>query len=252
MNELQAKLRQIISKTEVETIRNSLAELEVKTDEKGKRTFKVIASTEAVDRAWETIKADGWKWENFMKNPVILANHRYSVENIVGKATKIYVKDKKLIIEWVFSESNPLGKLVADLYEEGMLKAVSVWFLVLQRDEKNRDIIIESELLECSFVAVPCNYEALSQDQKELYKKGLEAGIIKETEENNNEKEKNLEKKIDDLTTLVVDLKAEVKSLVDGNTKKKQEADYQMKENLQAISRVANDWLAQYKKSLKG
>jgi hypothetical protein len=34
-----------------------------------------------------------------MKNPVIIANHVYKIENIVGKATSIYVKDNQLIIE---------------------------------------------------------------------------------------------------------------------------------------------------------
>jgi hypothetical protein len=34
-----------------------------------------------------------------MKNPVIIANHIYKIENIVGKATSIYVKDHQLIIE---------------------------------------------------------------------------------------------------------------------------------------------------------
>ncbi|MBR6907021.1 hypothetical protein IKN40_00495 [bacterium] len=61
-----------------------------------------------------------------MKNPVIIANHVYKVENIVGKATSIYIKNNQLVIEGVFSSSNPLGRLLADLYEEGMIKSVSV------------------------------------------------------------------------------------------------------------------------------
>ena len=76
-----------------------------------------------------------------MKNPVIIANHVYKIENIVGKATSIYVKDNQLIIEWVFSESNPLWKLLADLYEEWMVKTVSVWFIPKSRDESNKRII---------------------------------------------------------------------------------------------------------------
>jgi hypothetical protein len=34
-----------------------------------------------------------------MKNPVIIANHIYKVENIIGKATSVYVEDNKLIVE---------------------------------------------------------------------------------------------------------------------------------------------------------
>ena len=132
------------------------------------RTFKVVASTEDSDRSWEIIKASGWDYTNFMKNPVIIANHVYKIENIVGKATSIYVKDNQLIIEWVFSESNPLWKLLADLYEEWMVKTVSVWFIPKSRDESNKRIITSAELLELSFVAVPCNPNALSLDQKQL------------------------------------------------------------------------------------
>ena len=46
------------------------------------RTFKVVASTEDSDRSWEIIKANGWDYANFMKNPVIIANHVYKIEKI--------------------------------------------------------------------------------------------------------------------------------------------------------------------------
>jgi len=43
-----------------------------------------------------------------MNNPVIIANHDYKIENIIGKATEIYAEDGKIIVEGVFSKSNPL------------------------------------------------------------------------------------------------------------------------------------------------
>ena len=127
MNNLKATF-QIISEESVKKIQEGLSSLELK-EEKTERKFKVVASTEDIDRSWEIIKVNGWKRGNFMKNPVIIANHIYKIENIVGKATSIYVKDHQLIIEWVFAESNPLGKLLSDLYEEWMVKTVSVWFI---------------------------------------------------------------------------------------------------------------------------
>ena len=227
------------------------------------RTFKVVASTEDSDRSWEIIKASGWDYTNFMKNPVIIANHVYKIENIVGKATSIYVKDNQLIIEWVFSESNPLGKLLADLYEEWMVKTVSVWFIPKSRDESNKRIITNAELLELSFVAVPCNPNALSLDQKSLLK---EFWLLKEKEtlaslshEKNFDDEgvndsttddtirKNSEKEI--LSTLN-DIKALLEVLVDGNTKKLSEANILAKETLQNVARTVNQWLSAFKKSL--
>jgi len=101
MNQLKATF-QIISEESVKKIQEELSSLELK-EEKTERKFKVVASTEDIDRSWEIIKVNGWKRENFMKNPVIIANHVYKIENIVGKATSIYVKDNYQIYmknEW--------------------------------------------------------------------------------------------------------------------------------------------------------
>jgi len=59
-----------------------------------------------------------------------------------------------------------MGILAKQLYQEGMLKAVSVGFIVLKRNETDYRIIEKAELLEVSFVAVPCNPNAISMDGK--------------------------------------------------------------------------------------
>ena len=252
----------LLTDEKINELKNLINNLDLK-EVKQWRTFKVVASTEDSDRSWEIIKASGWDYTNFMKNPVIIANHIYKIENIVGKATSIYVKDNQLIIEWVFSESNPLGKLLADLYEEGMVKTVSVWFIPKSRDESNKRIITNAELLELSFVAVPCNPNALSLDQKSLLE---EFWLLKEKEtlaslshEKNFDDEgvndsttddtirKNSEKEI--LSTLN-DIKALLEVLVDGNTKKLSEANILAKETLQNVARTVNQWLSAFKKSL--
>ena len=223
------------------------------------RTFKVVASTEDSDRSWEIIKANGWDYSNFMKNPVIIANHIYKIENIVWKATSIYVKDNQLIIEWVFSESNPLGKLLADLYEEWMVKTVSVWFIPKSRDESNKRIITSAELLELSFVAVPCNPNALSLDQKQLLESfwliekllpsDTQNGIWgKESSSDNIKKSEEISNK--EILSTLNDIKALLETLVDGNTKKLSEANLVAKETLQNVARTVNQGLASFKKSL--
>ena len=252
----------LLTDEKINELKNLINNLDLK-EVKQWRTFKVVASTEDSDRSGEIIKASGWDYTNFMKNPVIIANHVYKIENIVGKATSIYVKDNQLIIEWVFSESNPLGKLLADLYEEWMVKTVSVWFIPKSRDEGNKRIITNAELLELSFVAVPCNPNALSLDQKSLLE---EFWLLKEKEtlaslshEKNFDDEdvndsttddtirKNSEKEI--LSTLN-DIKALLEVLVDGNTKKLSEANILAKETLQNVARTVNQWLSAFKKSL--
>ena len=197
-----------------------------------------------------------------MKNPVIIANHIYKIENIVGKATSIYVKNNQLIIEWVFAESNPLWKLLSDLYEEWMVKTVSVWFIPNKRDEKNPKIISEAELLELSFVAVPCNPNALSLDQKQLLeenwmleKKDESRSLLdKESKRTTDSSESNIKNSPEisnkEILNTLNDIKALLEILVDGNTKKLSEANILAKETLQNVARTVNQWLSEFKKSL--
>lgn len=254
MNELQAKFLEI-SEEQAKSIKNQLSQLsfDEKKEAKADRKFKVIASTETTDRSGEIIKADGWDYEHFMKNPVILANHIYKIENIVGKATRIGVEAGKLIIEGVFSKSNPLGVLLADLYDEGMIKTVSVGFIPKQRQEDNRRIITSAELLELSFVAVPCNPEALSLDQKGLIQKGIDAGLLTlEVHKEEKEEKTELEAFKAEILGEIHEIKALLQAVVDGNTKQKDEANYIAKEVLQSIARASNEGLAMFKKAVRG
>lgn len=230
----------LLTENQINELKNLISSFDLKEVNKWRR-FRVVASTEDSDRAWEIIKANWWDYKNFMKNPVIIANHVYKIENIVGKATSIYVMDNQLIIEWVFSESNPLWKLLADLYDEGMVKTVSVWFIPKSRDESNKRIITSAELLELSFVAVPCNPNALSLDQKQL----LEENGLLETQET---EEKEISNK--EILSMLTDIKTLLENLVDGNTKKLSDANILAKETLQNVARTVNQWLAAFKKSL--
>ena len=264
MNELKA-LFQTISEDSAKEIHNYIKDFDIKNIDSD-RKFKVIASTEDTDRSWEIIKVNWWNTEDFMKNPVIIANHVYKIENIVGRATNIIKENWKLIIEWIFSKSNPLWVLLADLYDEWMIKTVSVWFIPHKRDQSNPKIITEAELLELSFVAVPCNPNALSLDQKELLKSFW---MIKENEEtldssssekNNNDKgvndfttNENINKQSENTTKILStlnDIKSLLEVLVDGNTKKLSEANILAKETLQNVARTVNQWLSEFKKSL--
>ena len=142
------------------------------------------------------------------------------------------------------SKSNPLGVLLADLYDEGMVKTVSVGFIPKQRQEDNRRIITSAELLELSFVAVPCNPNALSLDQKQLMKKGIEAGILQE-------EKSELEAFKAEILGEIHEVKALLQAVVDGNTKQKDEANIIAKETLQSIVRAGNEGLAMFKKAVR-
>ena len=251
----------LLTEDKINELKNLISSFDLKEVNKWRR-FRVVASTQDLDRSWEIIKADWWDYKNFMKNPVIIANHIYKIENIVGKATSIYVMDNQLIIEWVFSESNPLGKLLADLYDEGMVKTVSVWFIPKSRDESNKRIITSAELLELSFVAVPCNPNALSLDQKQLLEenwmleKSPSFSGTKKSENSSDLSDDNIDNSWEnsisnkEIINTLNDIKALLEILVDGNTKKLSEANILAKETLQSVARTVNQGLASFKKSL--
>lgn len=155
-------------------------------------SFRVLASTAAIDRQGDTVRQDGWELENFKKNPVILWAHNYD-ELPIGKATDIGVSVQGLEITFEFApaEGNPKAAQVQKLMEEGFLNAVSVGFIP---KERNGNVIIRSELLELSVVPVPANQEAL----RLAMSKGLDVSAIEKDLE---EGEKAEEEKVDEVVT---------------------------------------------------
>lgn len=147
-------------------------------------TFRVLASTAAIDRQGDTVRQDGWELENFKKNPVILWAHNYD-ELPIGKATDIGVSVQGLEITFEFApaEGNPKAAQVQKLMEEGFLSAVSVGFIP---KERNGNVIIRSELLELSVVPVPANQEAL----RLAMSKGLDVSAIEKDLEEGEKDEK--------------------------------------------------------------
>jgi len=142
------------SKKQASEIVKSLQKLNLK-EVKGEGTFEVIATTEGVDRDGEVIMVNGWDFANFMKNPVVLFGHDYWSFPI-GAVTEVISEGGKVIAKGVFARTEE-GQKARLLYDDGILKTVSVGFIV---KERNGNIITKAELLELSFVPVPSNPEA--------------------------------------------------------------------------------------------
>ena len=203
-----------------------------------KPDFRVIASTEDVDRDGEIIKIDAWEIDNYKKNPIILCCHKYfDISDVMGKATKIEVQGKKLIIEWVFAKSNPKAQLLKGLYDEGIIKTVSVGFIPLERQG---NVITKAELLELSFVPVPANPNALADEIKSVAKK---LGLEKQAEELL-PTDSSIEKELAEIKSEIKEIKSFIKSLADGKADKKT---YEVKEILQTINRVSAEALRDIK-----
>ena len=212
----------LYTKELADSLREAISGIELKAEEEEGNTFDVIATTQDMDRDGEIIKINGWDTTNYFKNPVVLANHRYVVENIVGKWLEFYTSKWVKRLKGVFSKTNPLGVLLNNLYNEWMLKAVSVGFIPLLRNANDRSIIEKAELLEVSFVAVPCNPNAISLDRK-VFDEAVAKWLLIEEKEIDNDNDNEEEKK--DITL------NDIKELVEKNISIKTEIDW-MFENL--------------------
>ena len=121
-----------------------------------------VASDEVEDRQGEVIMQDGWDLVAFKKNPVIQWAHNPE-EPAIATAEKIGFKTingkKKLVYQPKFHRKTPMSNYIADLVDEGIIKASSVGFKPIEQDENK---YVKAELLEISFVNVGANKNALS------------------------------------------------------------------------------------------
>jgi HK97 family phage prohead protease len=153
--------------------------------------FKILITTEDLDRQGEVIRADAWKFENYLMNPVVLWAHDY-YGLPMGVTEKIQKEGNGYFAEGFFApgEANPLAQQVRRLYDVGILRTASVGFIPWKRDEKNDTIITEAELLEWSFVPVPANPRAVSllgaDGVREFVTKGI---MVEEKAETTNKPE---------------------------------------------------------------
>lgn len=150
--EIQKAISTSLERAEVKELLTS-----IKGNETKYGTFKVKITNEAVDRAGEMIKSTGWDFTHYLKSPVVLWGHDYKGLPI-GITTKLYQEGADTVAEGVFAP-HAFAQECRQLYDLGMLRASSVGFIP---KEMEGNIITKAELLEWSFVAVPCNAEALS------------------------------------------------------------------------------------------
>lgn len=144
-------------------------------DEKA-RTIEFVASTEAVDRYGDIIRVAGWKYENYLKNPVFLWGHR-SGDPPIGRTVELRRESNPpaLVQKVQFADkaTYAFADTIFNLYKNGFMRAVSVGFRPL---EDPTPIFEETtghttgyeftsqELLELSAVPIPANPQALARN----------------------------------------------------------------------------------------
>jgi len=143
-------------------------ESEIKSSETDERGMTFTISTASVDRMGDTIAVDGWKLDNYRKNPVVLWGHDASSLPL-GKASKVWIEGGKLkaAVEFTPKGTSRFNDTVMEMLKGKFLNATSVGFQPLKydfsEDPQRRFGIdfIEQELLEFSVVSIPANPEAL-------------------------------------------------------------------------------------------
>lgn len=136
-------------------------------------SFEMVITTDDIDRMGEMIKIDGWDNTYYMKSPVVLWGHNYSLMP-VGITDTLRVEGNKVIAKGRFAPTE-MGQTLRKLYDLGMLKASSVGFMVL---EQEGNIITKAQLLEWSFVSVPANPYALSLRELDVIRSEEVAGMV--------------------------------------------------------------------------
>lgn len=132
-------------------------------DEENGVLSAAVASVGVTDRAGDIIEQDGWRLQNFKKNPQLLWGHnQLDYRPPIGRVEKIWFegkgKDRKMMFQPKFDLKDKFAKEIFRKYKEGYLNAFSVGFQALEREE---NVFKDQELLEISAVAVPANPEAL-------------------------------------------------------------------------------------------
>src|SRR4051812_14082775 len=117
-----------------------------------------VISDSKRDRYDTVIEASGWSLANFQSNPIALFNHNSSFP--IGRWENVRVEGGRLLGRLKLAKrgtSERIDELIS-LVEPGILRAVSVGFMPLERDGTTYK---KQELLEASLVCVPGNAGAI-------------------------------------------------------------------------------------------
>lgn len=137
------------------------------------RLIEFVCSTEGQKRDGNVVRANGFRFENFDRNPVATWCHRYDilpvgkwVEREVAKVNG--VPSLCMTAQFMPGSIDEFAEKVFQCYLGGYLNAVSIGWEALKYRELKVDgkwtgavEFLESDLLECAFVLIPADPDAL-------------------------------------------------------------------------------------------
>lgn len=131
------------------------------------RILSIIASTNRRDRDGDVIDQEGWKLDNYRKNPIVLWAHNYR-QPAIGKCLELQQTTTQLQATLEFADT-PFALEVLKLYRSRMQTSFSVHFLpirwtqIMEGGQVKGLHFHEQELLEISAVPLPANPDALAK-----------------------------------------------------------------------------------------
>lgn len=130
-------------------------------------SLSYVLSDATVDRYGDVIEQDGWRLDEFKRNPIALFNH--NVNAPIGKWRNIRVEGGQLVGELEPAERGTSQRIdeILSLIDQDILRATSVGFRVIEsepldpKQPMRGSRFKEQELLETSIVSVPANPAAV-------------------------------------------------------------------------------------------
>src|SRR5262245_11230648 len=80
----------------------------VKAVNKDAREVAHLITTKNPDRVGDVVEADGADLANYLKHPVVVANHSYRIEDIIGRAISLSVTEDGIFARTKYRDT-PLG-----------------------------------------------------------------------------------------------------------------------------------------------
>lgn len=135
--------------------------------EGGERYIEGYASTGDMDRDYESIVPTAFTdaIQTYLKNPILFFNHNWTEG--IGSVESISLDEKGLKVKAKLATGTELAEKVWTLIQQGIYRAFSIGFRVLEFTDKEQDpstplrrIISKVDLFEVSVVTVPANAHA--------------------------------------------------------------------------------------------
>lgn len=158
------------------------------------------ASTTDIDRSGDVVPKSVWEkgLTNYLKNPIILAQHDY--DDPIGRMVDYKVDSKGL---WIKARISSAAEEVFSLIKDKVLTAFSIGFKIIDAEYNSAAevfVVKELELVEISVVSIPCNQNTLF-DLSKAFDNALDYKKFKEQFAPSGDSAKGLESKTEAKST---------------------------------------------------